>query len=57
MHPAQFRRLGADVEPRLDQLLVVPLARAQHHPVLAERHRLPVAICREVADGQHIHRG
>ena len=39
--PGQLARLGRDVEFGFEHLLVVVVARTQHHPVLAERDRLP----------------
>src|SRR3954464_6423366 len=53
--PAELSRLGGDVQPRLEEPLVVALARAQQHPVLAEGDRLPVAVGRHVADGANRH--
>ena len=36
VQPAQLDRRRRDVQPRLQDALVVPLARAEHQPVLAE---------------------
>ena len=54
-HPAQLGRLGRDGKARLQQLLVEAVARPQHHAVLAEGHRLPVAVGRDVADAEDGH--
>ena len=56
VNPAKPRRLRHDADVRLQQVLVVTLVRPEHHAVLAERHRLAVAIGRDVADGQDRHR-
>ncbi len=37
LRPGQLARLGRDFELRFAHLLVVVVARTQHHPVLAER--------------------
>ena len=50
--PAQARGLRGDAEGRLDQALVVAVARAEHDPMLAERDRAAIAIDRAVTDGQ-----
>ena len=55
VHPAQSTGSGVIDEPRFDQPLVIAVARAQHHAVLAERHRLLVAVGRDVADGEKLH--
>ena len=39
VQPAQLDRRRGDLEPRLQDALVVPLARAEHHPMLAEGDR------------------
>ena len=39
-HPGKLLRSGCDFELGLEYLLVVVIARTQHHPVLAERDRL-----------------
>ncbi len=44
--------LGSIVNSDWTQALVVAIARAQHHAVLAELHRLRIAISRQVADAQ-----
>ena len=54
--PSEAGGLGRDLQPRLKQLLVVAVARAEHHAMLAERHRLLVAVGRDVADGKERHR-
>src|SRR6516164_1567044 len=56
MEPAQFRRLWRDDKLLLDQLLVVAVARPQHHPMLAEGNRLLVPVGRDMANGQEMHR-
>jgi hypothetical protein len=50
MDPAQLRRLGRDLNLRVEELLIVTVARPEHHAVFAERHRLLVAIGRDVAN-------
>jgi hypothetical protein len=50
MQPADLRWRGLDVEPCLDDPLVMAFAGAQQHPMLAEGDRLPVAVGRQVAD-------
>src|SRR5689334_16606091 len=54
--PAQLGWFWRDHEPRLEQLLVVAVARPEHHPMLAKRDRLLVGIGRHVPDGQKSHR-
>ena len=49
---AQAARFRTDVETRLDDFLIVRIARTKHHAVLAESDRLPVSIGRDVPDGQ-----
>ena len=46
---------GVMLQSRLEQLLVVAVARAEHHAVLAERHRLLVAVGGDVTDGEERH--
>ena len=43
---------GVDDQLRLDQPLVVAVARPEHHAVLAERDRLAVAVGRDVTDSR-----
>ena len=52
---AQARRLRRDLERRGEQPLVMPLARREHHAMLAERHRLAVAVGGDVADAVDRH--
>ena len=53
--PADARRRGGDHELRVDQALVMAVARTQHHAMLAEADRLPVLVGRDVLDGQRGH--
>ena len=46
---------GSDRQRRVEQMLVVPLARQEHHPVLAEGDRLPVAVGGDVMDAVDRH--
>ena len=55
LNEAQAPRLRADLEARLDHSLIVAVAWAEHHSVLAKGDRLPVAIGRDVPDGQGRH--
>ena len=55
--PAQIHRLGRDPEPYVDQPLVIALLRPEHHPVLPEGDRMPVAVGRDVADRKPWHAG
>ena len=55
LNQAQAPGLRADLEARLDHLLIVGVARAEHHPVFAKGDRPPVAIGRDVPDGQCRH--
>jgi hypothetical protein len=52
MNEAQASRLRADMKVRLDDSLVVGVARTKHYSVLAEGHRPPIAIGRDVANDQ-----
>jgi hypothetical protein len=52
LNKAQAPRLRADLETRLNHSLIVGIAWTEHHSVLAKGHWLPVAIGRDVADGQ-----
>jgi hypothetical protein len=52
VNEAQAPRLWADLEARIDHSLIVGVAWTKHHSVLAKGDRLPVAIERDVADGQ-----
>ena len=53
--PGQLARLGRDFERGFEHLLVVVVARTQHHPVLAEGNGLPVLVGRDVLDAQRGH--
>jgi hypothetical protein len=55
LNEAQALGRWADLEVRLDHLLIVRVTWAQHHPVLAKGDRTPVAIGRDVPDGQCWH--
>ena len=55
--PVDPARLGRNGDAGSQHLLVVVVARPQHHAVLAECDRLPVVIGRDVPDGQNRHRG
>ncbi len=54
VHPAQIG-LGRNLELGLHDPQIVAVARTQHHPVLAEFHRIGVAIGRGVTnvEGEH----
>src|SRR4029079_19490021 len=52
--PAQGR-WGPDVEARFDDVNVMDLARAQHHPMSGERDGLPVMVLRVVDDADALH--
>ncbi len=56
---SQRRSVGAgeDVEFRPHEPKVVALARAKHHPMLAESHRCPVAIGRDMPHREQAHVG
>ena len=47
--------LRRDPEGRGDHLLIVGVARPQHHAVLAERDGMAIAVGRDVPDGQRWH--
>src|SRR6266851_7379653 len=55
LNEAQAPGLRADFEARLDHSLIVGVAGAEHHPVLAKGDRPPVAVGRDVPDGQCRH--
>ena len=55
LRPGKLARLGRDFELGFEHLLVVVVARTQHHPVLAERDRLLIVIRRDVPDGENRH--
>ena len=48
---------GQDVELRAHQAQIVALARAEHHPMLAEPHRFRVAIDRDMPHREQAHAG
>jgi hypothetical protein len=52
LNEAQAPRLRADLEARLDHPLIVGVAWTEHHSVLAKGDRLPIAIGRDVSNGQ-----
>ena len=52
VEPTQLGRSGVDVDPRVEQLLIIALARPDHQPVLAERHRLAIGVGRDMRDRQ-----
>src|ERR1700756_850865 len=55
LNEAQAPGLRADLEARPDHSLTVGVAWAEHHPVLAKGDRPPVAVGRDVPDGQCRH--
>ena len=55
LRPGKLARLGCDFEFGFEHLLVVVVARTQHHPVLAERDRLLIVVGRDVPDGENWH--
>jgi hypothetical protein len=57
VQPAHVGRLWRDTHLRFKQFLVVAVARPEHQPVLTKRHRPPVAVSRDVADGEQGHCG
>jgi hypothetical protein len=56
VQPAKIDRFRRDRERRFEKLLVIAVARPEHHAVRAERHRPVVSIERNVADGEDSHR-
>ena len=56
VHPADIGRFRSDREPGVEQLLIVAVARPQHHAVLAEGNRLLVAVDGKVPNGDDAHR-
>src|SRR5271169_6223660 len=56
VHPADIGGFRGDDELGVEQLLVVAVARPQHHAVLAERDRLLIAVDGDVANGDDLHR-
>jgi hypothetical protein len=57
LRPGKLARLGRYFELGFEHLLIVIVAWAQHHAVLAECDRLLIVICREVSDGENRHCG
>ena len=55
LRPGNLFRAGGNFELRLDDLLIVVVARPQHHPVLAECHRPLVVVGRDVLDAENRH--
>jgi hypothetical protein len=55
LRPPQIGRFRTDLELRVEHPLVKAFARTQHHPVLAEGHRLFVSIGRNMPDGENHH--
>ena len=53
--PGKSPRARRDFELRFNDLLIVIVARTQHHPVLAECDRPLVVICRLVPDAENRH--
>ena len=55
LHEAQAPRLRANPQVRLDHSLIVGIAWMEHHPVFAKGDRSPVAIGRDMSDGDEWH--
>jgi hypothetical protein len=55
MQPAQGCWLGGDIEACSGEAEIVTFARAEHHPMLSQLHRLRIAIRCEMTHGQHAH--
>src|SRR6266480_4074232 len=55
LNKVQAPGLRADLEARPDHSLIVGVVWAEHHPVLAKGDRPPVAVGRDVPDGQCRH--
>ena len=53
--PGKLPGPGSDFEFRFNYPLIVVVAWTQHHPVLAERNRLFVVICRNVSNSENRH--
>ena len=56
VHPADIGRFRRDREAGVEQLLVIAVARPQHHAVLTEGNRLLVAVGGDVPNGDDAHR-
>ena len=52
LNETQARRLRTNLEVRFDDFLGVGIARTEYHSVLAKGDRPPVAISRDVPNGQ-----
>ena len=57
LRPVQLGRLRRDFQLGFEHLLVVVVARTQHHAVLAKRDRLLIVIGCDVPDGENRHCG
>src|SRR5216684_1411655 len=55
VYPAQIRRLRRDSDRRLDQPLIIAVARPEHDPVLAQGDRPLVAVGGDVVDVEDWH--
>ena len=55
VNPAEPVRTRRDLEARMEQPLIVAVARAQHHPMLAEPHRRCIGIGREMSYRENGH--
>jgi hypothetical protein len=53
--PGQLSRLWRDLKLGFEYLLIIVVAWTQHHPVLAKRDRLVVAVGRNVSDIENRH--
>src|SRR5271166_190677 len=55
LRPGKLPRPWCDFELCFNYLLIVVVARTQHHPVLTEGDRLIIVICRNVSDAENRH--
>src|SRR5258708_3497505 len=55
VNPAQIGGLGRDLDLRLQQLLVIAVARPEHDPMLAQRHGLSIAVDGRMSHGDQGH--
>jgi hypothetical protein len=55
LRPPQIGRFRTDLELRVEHPLVKAFSRTQHHPVLAEGHRLLILIGSNMPDGENRH--
>jgi predicted N-formylglutamate amidohydrolase len=53
--PGELQRLGRDLDLGMEDFLIFVVARQQHHPVLAERDRAVIVICRYVPNIENRH--